>query len=109
MSLRKLPSTCLRGRRRTPLCALNAREIERALLRPSQRLATIDYPATGSAVRNRDVSRDHPRPSTIGNVCGSAVRNRGPPIRDYFPKKAKSDLTGSSSQRLGGKRAMTTT
>jgi hypothetical protein len=34
-------------------------------------------------------SRDHPdgqRPSTILNVSGSAVSDRGPPNRDYFQK-----------------------
>jgi hypothetical protein len=47
-----------------------------------------------SAVRNRDVNRDHPgarRPSDHRERLWSAVRNRDAPIGDFFPKN-KSDL-----------------
>ncbi len=39
----------------------------------------------------------------LRNVSGTAVRDRGAHILDYF-QKTESDLTGSSSQRLGRRR-----
>src|SRR5262249_35848899 len=53
-----------------------------------------------SAVRNRDVNRDHPRarrpfrPSTIANDSGTAREKSRRTIRDYFPK-TENDLTRS--------------
>jgi hypothetical protein len=44
------------------------------------------------------VTADHPnlRPSTIANVSGTAVRDRDPPICDYFQKrKAMLDPAGN--------------
>ena len=39
-----------------------------------------------SRLATRPAANHHPhyRPSTIANVSGTAVRNRDPPIRDYF-------------------------
>src|SRR5262249_12567199 len=37
-----------------------------------------------------------PRPSTIANVSGTAVRDRDPPIGDFFPKNRKAIWTRSS-------------
>src|SRR5262249_7663427 len=55
----------------------------------------------GSAVRDRDVNRDHP---TIyhSDVSGPAEWNRDPPICDFFSKKTKATWTRSCAQRLGG-------
>src|SRR5262249_15468482 len=65
---------------------------------------------SGSAVSDRDVNRDHSacpstlRPSTIANVSGTGgVKSRPYHLR-FFPK-TENDLTGSSSERLGGKGA----
>src|SRR6516164_6088129 len=80
MSLRKFPSTCSPGRRRTPLGASKCAGASGA--RCSDHLDASNHRpsgnVSGSAVRNRDVNRDlrasaDHRPSTIANVSGTAV------------------------------------
>jgi len=107
MSLRKFPSTCSPGRRRTPLGPCTTRPV---MLRGSPRLAKKHQRVSKRAQRGYRArvapttpTASDPRPS--GNVSGSAVSDRDPPIRDYF-QKTESDLTRSSSQRLGGTRKL---
>src|SRR6516162_3411969 len=94
MSLRKFPSTCSLGRRRTPLGASKCAGASGA--RCSDHLDASNHRpsgnVSGSAVRNRDVNRDlrasaDHRPSTIANVSGTAVDATRPSAK--FPPKKK--------------------
>jgi hypothetical protein len=65
-------------------------------------------------LRSSSAAATSPHTLTVGhrpsrNVSGSAVRDRGPRPTAIFFQKPKAELTKSSSQRLGCKRAMTTT
>jgi hypothetical protein len=55
-------------------------------------------------IRNPSACPSTIRPSTTANVSGTAREKSGRTIGDFFLKKTKSDLTKSSSQRLGGTR-----